>query len=152
MTGIQVLDYLKIFFDRELTTFIDEFKKIPEDKLWQTTGTIANSGAVLAKHIAGNLNHFFGHVLGRNSYIREREKEFNPQADKSRDELVADLEACPLLVQRIISSMTEEELSQPFPVEVLGGMNTLEFLLQLYHHLSYHLGQLNYLRRALSSS
>jgi len=152
MTGIQVLDYLKNLFDRELTAFIDEFKKIPEDKLWQTTGTIANSGAVLAKHITGNLNHFFGHVLGGSSYIRDKEKEFNPQADKSRAELAADMEACPALLQRVISSITEEELSVPFPVEVYGGMNTFEFLLHLYYHLSYHLGQLNYLRRALSLS
>lgn len=151
MTGIQVLNYLKSLFERELTSFIDEFKKIPEDKLWQTTGTIANSGAVLAKHITGNLNHFFGHVLGGNNYIRDKEKEFNPQADKSGDELVAALEACPALVQRVISSITEEELSRPFPVEVYGGMNTFEFLLHLHYHLSYHLGQLNYLRRALSS-
>ena len=152
MTGIQVLDYLKNLFDRELTSFIDEFKKIPEDKLWQTTGTIANSGAVLAKHITGNLNHFFGHVLGRNNYIRDREKEFNPQADNNRGELLVDLETCPALVQQIISSITEEELSRPFPVEVYGGMNTFEFLLHLHYHLSYHLGQLNYLRRALSLS
>jgi uncharacterized damage-inducible protein DinB len=152
MTGIQLLDYLKNLFDRELTTFIDEFTKIPEDKLWLTTGTIANSGAVLAKHITGNLNHFFGHVLGRNNYIRDKEKEFNPQEDKSKEELTADLEACPALLQRVISSITEEELSGPFPVEVYEGMNTFEFLLHLYHHLSYHLGQLNYLRRALSLS
>ena len=152
MTGIQVLDYLKNLFDRELTTFIDEFKKLPEDKLWQTTGIIVNSGAVLAKHITGNLNHFFGHVLAGNSYIRDKEKEFNPQADKSRDKIMADLEACPALLQRIITSITEEELSRPFPVEVYGGMNTFEFLLHLHYHLSYHLGQLNYLRRALSLS
>ncbi len=120
--------------------------------MWQTTGTITNSGAVLAKHITGNLNHFFGHVLGGNSYIRDKEKEFNPQADKSRDEIMADLEACPALLQRVIISITEEELSRPFPVEVYGGMNTFEFLLHLHYHLSYHLGQLNYLRRALSLS
>ena len=89
------------------------------------------------------------HFRSGNSYLRDREKEFNPQADKNRDELVADMETCPALVQRVISSITEEELSRPFPVEVYGGMNTFEFLLHLHYHLSYHLGQLNYLRRAL---
>lgn len=134
---------------QNLDSFIENFSQVPSDTLWETRGTIKNSAGVLGTHIAGNLNHFFGHALGGNDYLRQREQEFTPAQDKTKDEVLAELQAARGVVQDVLAKLQPEVLEQDFPAPVFGDsrMNCYAFLLFLFHHLSYHAGQLNYLVR-----
>lgn len=117
-----------------------------EEKLWIKKEGINNTAGNLSLHIAGNLQHFIGHVLGKSSFQRNREAEFNGQA--SRSVLLSEIENTNASVASTLQKLSEEDLKANFPIEVLGHpMSTEYFLIHLIGHLNYHLGQINYYRR-----
>lgn len=121
----------------------------PEDHLWQTSGGVKNAAGNLGLHLAGNLSSYIGHTLGHHPYQRDREAEFATR-NLPRPELLARIAAAREVVLDSLGRLTPEDLAKPYPEEVLGyPMTTGYFLLHLLAHLSYHLGQVNYLRRIL---
>lgn len=49
------------------------------------------------------------------------------------------------------AGLTDAQLSNPFPSEVLGHPTTIHYMLiHLSGHLTYHLGQIDYHRRLLA--
>jgi uncharacterized damage-inducible protein DinB len=131
---------------REITSVIEDMRMYPEEQLWWTPDGIANSGGVLAQHLAGNLEHFIGHGLGNTGYVRQRDLEFSDRG-RSKGEIIALLEHARDVVADTLEALDESRLSDPFPIKIPVEANTLGFLIYLYHHLSYHHGQINYLRR-----
>ncbi|MEP7075694.1 MAG: DUF1572 family protein [Acidobacteriota bacterium] len=122
-----------------------------EDDLWKTTGEIPNSGGNLTLHLIGNLNHFFGAVLGDSGYVRDRDTEF---ADKnvSKEKLIVEIAATFPAVKNTLEKLTPEDFAKIYPIEVFGHTMTTEyFYTYLVGHTYYHLGQINYHRRLLSS-
>ncbi|MDI1242338.1 MAG: DinB family protein, partial [bacterium] len=114
------------------------------EDLWKTTGGISNSGGNLCLHICGNLEHFFGAVLAKSGYIRERDAELS-NTDVPRDQLLAGVDAARHSVLSTLAGLTEQDLDSPYPLEVFGhSMTTGYFLTHLATHLNYHLGQINY--------
>ncbi len=121
-----------------------------EADLWKTEGEITNSAGTLCLHLAGNLRHFFGAVLGGTDYVRDRDVEFSARGI-SRADLLAGIEAACADVARTITMLEDEDLERNYPIEVYGHpMTTAFFLTHLTTHLGYHLGQINYHRRLLS--
>jgi uncharacterized damage-inducible protein DinB len=54
------------------------------------------------------------------------------------------------VVTSTFDTLSREDLEKDFPLEALGYKMTTEyFLIHLFGHLSYHLGQINYHRRLL---
>ena len=70
-----------------------------------------------------------------------------------RAELVKGIETTADEVTRTLATLDASELDKPFPVEV-GGHRILTglFLQHLASHLAYHLGQVDYHRRAVTRS
>jgi hypothetical protein len=138
-------------FRRDLTRFIDQLRAFPDEAtLWQTLPGISNSAGTLALHLEGNLREYVGHQLGKLPYQRQRDLEFStrnvPQA-----ELIARLEGVLETIPPVIEGLAAEQLEAVFPEAVLGfPIPTQQFLFQLYGHLNWHLGQVDYLRRALT--
>ena len=73
-------------YANQLTQTLDE---LTEQQIWQRVDGIDNSVGILTKHLMGNLNHFFGAILGNTEYVRDRASEFN-QDEYPRDVLLAD--------------------------------------------------------------
>ena len=122
-----------------------------EESLWKIARGINNSGGNLALHLIGNLNHFIGAVLGNTGYIRDRDAEFSkknvPQAT-----LMKQIEETIKMINEVLKNLPQDQLDNTYPIEVLKRpMTTGEFILFLYGHLSYHLGQINYHRRILNN-
>ena len=138
-------------FIRDLDKLNDEILAYPDEfVLWEIDASIKNSGGNLALHIMGNLNHFIGAILGNTNYIRQRDKEFN---DKNipREIIIDQIKDIKNILNDVLSSLNNEILSRNYPIEVFGKpMSTEYFLIHLYGHLNYHLGQINYHRRLLS--
>jgi len=111
---------------------------------------ISNAGGTLALHIAGNLRHFLGGVVGGVPYVRDRDAEFsNRTATKS--ELVELMEETRKAVSATIPKLSNDVLAQPFPLQIAGRtVSTADFVIHLASHLAYHLGQLDYHRRAVT--
>jgi len=142
-------EQLQFILLRDLTAFQMELEGIPENQLWVKAEGFPNAPGNLALHIAGNLQHFIGSVLGDSSYQRNREAEFNAHAG-TLAELQQELTAARKAVEDVLPRLSAEDLAQDFPMAIEGRpMATQAFLVRIAVHLSYHLGQLNVLKRIL---
>ena len=139
---------LVTLFVRELETVQREVELCPDDvSLWKTLPGVSNSAGNLAAHLAGNVQHFVGAVLGKSGYVRNRDHEF-ARREGTRAEIVADLQHAIDAVKKYIPSMTDADFEREYP-EAVGGvkMRTGLFLIHLVSHAGFHLGQIDYLRR-----
>jgi uncharacterized damage-inducible protein DinB len=129
---------------REVEAYTDE------RDLWRVVPGITNPGGTLALHLAGNLRHFIGTVLGGTGYVRDRAAEF-ARRDVPRAELLRQIDETVAVVARTLATLGDEALARPFPQAPGGASVTTEtFLLHLATHLTYHLGQIDYHRRMLT--
>ena len=144
------IDSLKKLFDRDLDKLKNELSNYKnESSLWVVKKNISNSAGNLALHITGNLNHFIGGILGESGYERDREAEFSLK-DVPVNDLLQNIDDVKTTIYNTLEGISEEELSQNFPVNVFGyEMTTLFFLIHLHSHLTYHVGQINYHRRLI---
>jgi hypothetical protein len=133
---------------RDLRTVQRELAAYPSDAdLWRQPNTIPNSAGTLALHLAGNLRHYVGAVLGDTGYVRDRDAEFR-RRNVPRAEIMRELDAAVADVGAVMSRITDTELSATFPQAVAGKhVSTVDMLLHLATHLTYHLGQIDYHRR-----
>lgn len=141
---------IKALYTRDLNKLKTEIESYQnEEALWKIDKNILNSGGNLCLHLVGNLNHFFGAILGNSGYVRNREEEFSLK-NISRTELIKQVEETLNVVISTLDQLSEEDLAKNYPIEQLGyPMTTEYFLIHLFGHLSYHLGQINYHRRLL---
>ena len=142
-------ELLKLF-KRDLEKLITELEAYPsEESLWHVSGEIKNSGGNLVLHLIGNLNHFIGVKLGGTDFIRDRDSEFALK-NVPRAEIIEKLRDTLAVLETTLPKLEAATLEQTYPLEVMGyPMSTGYFLIHLYGHLSYHLGQVNYHRRLL---
>lgn len=146
-------EYLAGILARDLRAVRREVEAYSEESdLWRTPDGVTNSAGVLARHLAGNIRHFIGAVLGGGGYQRDRDGEFG-QRDVPRAEILVELDRAVADVERVVPVLPEEVLAANFPMP-LGKttVNTLDFLMHLSSHLAYHLGQMDYHRRIVSRS
>ncbi|NJK43557.1 MAG: DinB family protein [Pleurocapsa sp. SU_196_0] len=137
-------------FKRDLEKLITELEAYPDETaVWRMDGEIKNSAGNLALHLVGNLNQFIGVKLGGTDFVRDRDAEFASR-DLPRATLISQLRDTIAILERVLSSLDAATLEATYPQEVLGyPMTTRYFLMHLYGHLNYHLGQINYHRRLL---
>ncbi|MEQ8625924.1 MAG: DUF1572 family protein [Vicingaceae bacterium] len=142
-------ELIKIF-NRDLDKLISQIQLFEnEEDLWLLRNDISNSPGNLCLHIAGNLQHFIGHVLGKTDYVRDRELEFSSKNVPKQD-LIKQLEKTKLVVAESLTSLNDDVLKEDYPINVFKEVNTVGFfLIHLSTHLNYHLGQINYFRRLL---
>jgi hypothetical protein len=133
---------------REMVTLRKEIDAYPSDEsLWKVAPGISNSGGTLALHLAGNLQHFIGAVLGGSGYIRNREAEFSVRG-LSRAEVMNLIDQATASLTHTFRSLTDEVLGRQYPERVgKVRLTTGDFLVHLEGHLAYHLGQIDYHRR-----
>jgi len=145
-----VVDVLKTLYARDLQKLKVELELYHhEENIWRIDNDIKNTAGNLCLHLVGNLNHFFGTILGNTVYVRNRDLEFS-QRNVLRNELIQKTEDAARVVDKVLSGMTDEQLKLNYPVPYNNETVTAEyFLIHLATHLSYHLGQVNYHRRLL---
>ena len=145
-----MLDDLVTLFDRNLGLLLQELNLFRDEaRLWQTTGTIKNTAGNLCLHLVGNLNTYIGKNLGHLPYTRDRDSEFSRRG-VPKQTLIEMVEETKQRVHTALAAMQTEQLDETYVENVMGyEMTTRYFLLHLLAHLSYHLGQINYIRRAL---
>lgn len=138
-------------YERDLNKLKAEIEAYDnEGDLWRTDGRITNSAGNLCLHLAGNLRHFFGSVLGGTSYERDRDGEFS-SGYVPRGQMLAEIDAALGDIKSVLASISEEDLAADYPIDVFGRpMTTAYFLTHLSTHFNYHLGQINYHRRLVA--
>jgi hypothetical protein len=145
--------WIAAILSRDLRALRREIEAYTDERdLWRVAPGISNCGGTLALHLAGNIQFFVGTVLGATGYVRDRDAEFG-RRDVPRAELLREIDAALVAVERGTARLTDAALSQPYP-QPPGGLavTTGDFLLHLVAHFTYHLGQLDYHRRLLTGT
>lgn len=142
---------LSELFRRDLARLIQELQAFPEgDAIWQKLPGVDNSAGNLTLHLEGNLREFIGRQLGQVPYARQRNLEFTLN-DMSPRDLIVRIEDVRDVIPPVIARLSAGQLDALFPEKAFGApISTQQFLLSLYGHFSYHLGQIDYLRRILT--
>ena len=146
-------DAVLVMLRRDLHGLDHEIAAYPDDEsLWLTPPGISNSAGNLVLHLAGNLRHFVGHVVGGSGYVRNREAEFSARG-MSRDALRAEIRTAVSEVESALQSMDVSRLAEAFPVGIgqpPKSVRMSDWLVHLATHLTYHIGQIDYHRRLLT--
>ena len=137
-------------FSRDLDSLKTEIASYKTDAhCWKIEKEIKNSAGNLAIHLVGNLNHFIGAVLGKTGYIRDRDGEFNNK-NIPKEQIISDIDKIKELIKKVISNLSVNDLQKNYPINIRKEeMSVEQFLIHLYGHLNYHLGQINYHRRLI---
>ena len=145
------LTEIRKIFIRDIQKVIDEISGYKNDAdLWILPSGINNSAGTLALHLAGNLQHFIGAVLGNSGYVRNRDNEFAAR-NISQADLILELNKALTIVDKTLSSLPEDKVNETFPHPFYKeAVSNCFILLHLVSHLDYHLGQINYHRRLLT--
>ena len=146
-----MINDLHLLIRRELGAVRRELEAYPDDdSVWRAVPAMPNVGGTLALHLVGNLRHFFGGILGKDGYTRDRDAEF-ARRGVSRAELLRGIDAALESVDRGMKRVTDADLVAPFPEPIAKRrVSTGVFLTHLATHLAYHLGQIDYHRRAVT--
>ena len=138
---------------RELVSLRKEIEAYPSDEaLWKVVPGIANSGGTLALHLTGNLQYFIGTVLGGSGYQRDRNAEFAMRG-LTRADLIDRVDQTTAVLGRTFTSLNDAVLTGKYPEPVAKvRLRTGDFLIHLQSHLAYHLGQMDYHRRAVTGN
>jgi hypothetical protein len=142
---------LAALFGRDLSRLNQQIETFPDDEmLWRTLPGITNSAGNLALHLEGNLKEYIGRQLGKLPYSRKRELEFSSKGIR-RIELRTRIAELKRTIPSIIEKLSSEEMAAEYPEVVLErALTTQDFLIHLYGHLNWHLGQIDYVRRILT--
>jgi hypothetical protein len=139
---------------RDLEAVKREIAAFPDDEsVWAVVPGITNSAGTLALHLTGNLRHFVGSVLGRSGYVRNRDQEFAARG-LSRDALLGELDLAAVAVRSTLAPGQPIDFAAEYPEMVGGGFRvaTGDWLIHLATHLTFHLGQVGYLRRTVTGN
>lgn len=147
------LSSLVALFQRDLAALRREIEAYPDDALpWREIPGLTNAGGTLALHLAGNLQHYIGAILGRTGYVRDRPAEFSRRG-VARAALCAEIDAAQRAVRETLMNLSPAQLDAPFPETLVNHrFTTGDLLIHLAAHLCYHLGQVDYHRRAATGS
>ena len=141
---------LPALYRRDLNRLVQQLEAFDDQHLWQVLPGVTNSAGNLMLHLNGNLREYIARQIGAVPYVRDRPREFAAR-DVPREGLAADIGALPALVPGVLEGLTDRRWQETFPENVLGEpLTNRQFVIHLYGHLNYHLGQIDYLRRALS--
>lgn len=144
-----------ILYNRELGKLKNEVSSYQnDDQMWTVLPGTINSAGNLVQHLIGNLRTYIGLALGNVPYVRDRDAEFQRRLF-TRDSLLAELDVLQPIIETAIIALSDEDLQQEYPHEVLAMFpkQTISIILtHLLIHLGYHMGQINYHRRFASTT
>lgn len=148
-----MMSWLAGVMRRDLTGFRRTLDAYPDDASpWRTVPGPINVTGTLVLHVAGNLQHFIGTVLGNTGFVRDRDAEFTTR-DLPRAELYPHLDATSAVVTAVLPALSDSDLAATYPVSLRHTrVSTGDFLLHLTSHLGYHLGQADYHRRVVTGN
>lgn len=134
--------------DRDLRALRRELDAYPDDRaVWTELPGFPNSAGTLILHLAGNLQHYVGAVLGGTGYVRDRPAEF-ARRDVPRAELARQIERARAALHATLETLGDVALDLDYPEAFDGArVRTGDFLVHLCAHLAYHLGQVDVHRR-----
>jgi uncharacterized damage-inducible protein DinB len=111
------------------------------DDVWRRTNDQSNSIGNLIVHLAGNIRQWIVAGIGGVESDRNRDAEFAMRNGPELPELLALLDAAILDVDRVLASLTENELTLDRTIQG-RQTNVLAAIYHVVEHFSMHTGQI----------
>jgi uncharacterized damage-inducible protein DinB len=144
-----VVDSIRVEFERYKALAERSFEQLKDEELSQPGPGGGNSIAIICWHISGNLRSRFTDFLtadGEKPW-RKRDEEFEPRT-VTREELIAKWQDGWRALQDALSGLSDADLART--VTIRSQPQTIhEALHRALTHISYHVGQIVYLAKAL---
>jgi hypothetical protein len=123
---------------------------LSEDQFWQKPFPFGNSFGHLVLHLTGNLNYYIGAEVGRNGYVRDRDREFAEPKRIPKAEALPRFEEAIATVIRTAQAQSPSDWAKFYTaVREEDAENRFTIFLRCATHLHLHVGQMNYLCFAL---
>jgi hypothetical protein len=130
--------------ERYASELIELIEPLSEDQLWSKGCGIPNSIGTLARHLTGNLNHYFGAGILKNGYVRERDKEFT-ETGLSNARVISDLWDAVRVAKEAVGAIDEAQLDRPYRSPCGEEYESLAYhIIRLATHMVLHCGEANY--------
>ncbi len=151
--GLKLASELAALFRRDLTRLAQELRAFPDQgPLWVKPPGINNSIGTLVLHLEANLRDYIGFQLGGIPYTRQREVEFS-QTGLDISDLRSRADSLASMIPEVLGGLSEAQLNKMHSKKAWSApVSMAQFLIHLHGHLNYHLGQIDYLRRILTSA
>lgn len=114
---------------------------IPADRIWWRPDEQSNSVGNLLLHLNGNIRQWIVSGVGRTDGSRDRAGEFGARSGPPAAVLLADLERTLADVDRVLASLTPENLLERRSIQG-REITVLEAIYHVVEHFSLHLGQI----------
>lgn len=130
--------------ERYADRLIELIESLSEDQLWSKGGGIPNSIGTLARHLTGNLNHYFGAGILHNGYVRDRDREFD-EVGLPKRKVISDLQEAVGVAKKAVEVVDEESVDQPYRSPCGEAYESLAYhVVRMSTHLALHCGQADY--------
>ena len=128
---------------------IELIESLSVHQLWSKGRGIPNSIGTLARHLTGNLNHYFGAGILKNGYVRDRDREFT-EAGLSKAQVITDLREAVSVAKQATEAIDEAQLDQPCRSPCGEEYESLAYhVIRLATHLALHCGQADYAKNCI---
>jgi hypothetical protein len=135
--------------ERYANQLIELIEPLSEDQLWSKGCGIPNSIGTLARHLTGNLNHYFGAGILKNGYVRERDKEFT-ETGLSKAQVLSDLRNAVNVAKAAVEVIDVAQIDKPYRSPCGEEYESLAYhAIRLATHLALHVGQADYATRCV---
>src|SRR5437870_12899107 len=105
-------DILLELYERDLNKLKAEIEQYADEAdLWKKPGDVPNSAGNLCLHLTGNLQHFFGTVLGGTDYVRDRDAEFS-SSGVPREQMLTDIDTTLNVVKTTLANLGDDDLAK----------------------------------------
>jgi uncharacterized damage-inducible protein DinB len=128
------------------------FRQIGDEEFFKKLGEHSNSIAIIVKHVGGNLASRWTDFLTTDGDKpwRDRDGEFLIGADDTKQNLLASWERGWTAVLQTLTSLREEDLAKKVTIR-REEHSVFQAIHRSLTHVSYHVGQIVYLSRLLTT-
>ncbi len=144
MSNVLLVEVTAKKIEQYARDYVALLESLSEEELWSTAGNIPNSIGTLARHLTGNLNHYFGTAFLESGYVRTRDREFT-ESNVPKAQVISELQAATKITRQALDTIQEDALDQPFTspdgqvYESLGY-----YIVHMAMHFAMHYGQADY--------
>ncbi len=142
------LDYSAKKLDQMTQRILVCLGKLTEEQIWARGAEHENSIGNLVLHLCGNVRQWIVSGVGKQSFDRDRDAEFNARGSASIEELRLLLGSTIEEAQKVLAVQTADNLVLRTTVQGYEGSH-LECIYHVLCHFSEHTGQIQFITKAL---
>lgn len=134
--------------DAGIQRILQCINRLDEDQIQYRPNANSNSINNQILHLDGNVRQWLISTMSSATDIRERDKEFDPQNQKTKPQLIAILEKLEADIRSVFNDVNDIILTEEQTVQCYTETN-LSILIHVIEHFSYHVGQITYITKML---